>query len=664
MARSLMPFTLDGVAAGSRARRGRVTTAHGVIETPVFMPVGTRGTVRTQTLGQLAALDPAIILGNTYHLMVRPGLDAMRAVGGLHRFMQWDRALLTDSGGFQIFSLPGSRQMGEAGAEFKSYADGQRLLLSPERSIEMQLAIGSDIMMVLDQCIDSTSPHAEAAAAMHLTHRWAARSLAARGDAPNALFAIVQGACFEDLRRQSADALTSIDGFDGFAIGGLAVGEGKAQREDFTELSAGLLPAHRPRYLMGVGTPIDLLEGVHRGVDMFDCVLPTAFAQQGVAFTSRGKINLRRGVHKLSDAPLDPACPCEACARYSRAYLHHLVKCTEPLGWQLLAFHNLRFYLTLMRDIRAALDAGTFAAFYAAHREPLAAIDLDTPPQPVARAQPREPLTRGAFAVVDAPGGWASIRHVASGEIMHPAAPPDAEADAVYVGSSRVLATASAARPLVVWDVGLGAGHNAMALLRWQAAHADAPHLELHSFEHDLDALRLALAHPKRFPHLRHEAPHRLLAQGGVELPHLRWVLHGDFFAAIDAAPAPDLVFYDPFSTKVDGAMWTRAAFARVAAALTRPAELLTYTASTAVRTSMLLAGLTVGAGVPSGPKPETTFALAHPDAALLGERSLLGAAWLARRARSSAPFAADIPAAEHAALEAALRAHPQFAAT
>ncbi|MCX5746592.1 MAG: tRNA guanosine(34) transglycosylase Tgt [Proteobacteria bacterium] len=317
-----MDFSLHGTGAGSRARRGTLTTAHATIETPVFMPVGTRGSVRTQTLVDLAALDPQIILANTYHLAVRPGREAMERFGGLHRWMKWPRALLTDSGGFQIFSLgkgDGVR-IDDAGAAVTSHTDGTKLVLTPESSIAMQRAIGSDIMMVLDQCIDSTSPRAHTRAAMELTHRWARRSLAARGDSPNALFAIVQGACFPELRRESADTLAAIDGFDGYAIGGLAVGETKAEREDIAELTAERLPAHKPRYLMGVGTPIDLLEAVHRGLDMFDCVLPTAWAQQGIAFTSRGRVILARGVYKYAEEPLDPACPCPACTTYPRSY--------------------------------------------------------------------------------------------------------------------------------------------------------------------------------------------------------------------------------------------------------------------------------------------------------------------------------------------------------
>ncbi|MGN6108056.1 MAG: tRNA guanosine(34) transglycosylase Tgt [Kofleriaceae bacterium] len=656
-----MKFDLRATATGSRARAAKLTTLHGEIETPVFMPVGTRASVRTQTLDQLERLGPSIILGNTYHLLIRPGIELFEQMGGLHRWMGWGKSILTDSGGFQIFSLPNARSLGEEGAEFRSHIDGRKLLLTPERAIAMQRAIGSDIMMVLDQCIDSTSPHDQARAAMELTHRWAARSLAARTGSPQALFAIVQGACFEDLRRISADVLTGIEGFDGYAIGGLAVGESRAQREDITELTASLLPADRPRYLMGVGTPYDILEAVHRGVDMFDCVLPTAWAQQGVVFTSHGKIDLRRGVYKLADQPLDRACPCDACTRHSRSYLHHLVKCKEPLGWQLLAFHNLRFYLELMTEIRAHIAADTFAAFYAERRQRLAITDEDNPPGRHPARRRDKPTTRGAFAVHASTLGFSSIQHVPSGEIMHSVNHPDVEAERVYVAQSLHLAR-RAERPLVVWDVGLGAAHNAMALIRALETGPHAP-VELISFEHDLDAFHLALAHPKQLGHLRHAAPHVLAKSGAYRRDGLAWTLcHGDFLATFEGQPTPDVIFYDPFSAKVDGPMWSLDTFRRLFAVLDRPVELFTYTHSTAVRTSMLAAGFHVAAGVASGPKEETTIALRLGGDDSLAGHALLGPAWLARRARSSARFGADIAPALHDELEQRIRAHPQFA--
>jgi len=271
--------------------------------------------------------------------------------------------------------------MKEEGAKFQSYVDGKMHLLSPEESIRVQKAIGSDVMMVLDQCIPSTSEYRKAKKAMELTHRWARRSLEARGDSPQAMFGIVQGACFEDLRRESADAITNLrvdgKGFDGFAIGGLAVGETKKQREDFTEITAALLPPDYPRYLMGVGTPLDILEAVHRGVDMFDCILPSALAKRGTVFTSRGKVQMRRSAYKFSEDRLDAECACETCETYSRAYLHHLTKTEEVLGWQLLSLHNLTFYHRMMTEIRAAIFTDTFKSYYDAKKKVWIGSDED-----------------------------------------------------------------------------------------------------------------------------------------------------------------------------------------------------------------------------------------------------------------------------------------------
>ena len=653
----MLKLELHTTAPGSRARLATLTTGHGTLETPVFMPVGTRGTVRTQTLAQLEQLDAPILLANTYHLLVRPGIEVFQRLGGLHRWMGWNRAILTDSGGFQIFSLPDC-VMREDGATLRTH--GRTVLLTPELSIAMQCAIGSDIMMVLDQCIDSTSSHAEARTAMELTHRWARRSLAARGDAAGALFAIVQGACFDDLRRESAGVLTSME-FDGYAIGGLAVGESRAQREDTCELATSLLPEDRPRYLMGVGTPLDLLEGVHRGVDMFDCVLPTALAQQGVAFTSHGRIDLRRGVHKLATQPLDAACSCDACTLYSRSYLHHLVKCKEPLGWQLLATHNLRFYAALMRAIRDHLRAGTFAAFHAEQRAVLGQADRDNPPGAQPRAKRGRPTTRGAFAL-HAGGAFPSVQHVGSGEIMHSVNDPDLEAERVYLAQSARLADALARKtPLVVWDVGLGAAHNAMSLVR--KLEGTGTPLTLVSFERDLDAFRLALDNLPSFAHLRHEAPHILAHRAAYARDVLSWrLVEGDFLEAFASQPQPDVIFYDPFSAKVDGEMWSLATFQRLFAFLGGPVELFTYSASTAIRSSMLAAGFHVARGVAAGAKPETTIALKGTIGSATGPHALLGREWLDRRARSTAKFGADIAPDQHAVLEQAIRGHAQFA--
>jgi queuine tRNA-ribosyltransferase len=367
----LLPFDVLATDPGSRARRGSMVTAHGRVETPVFMDVGTRASVTNCAPRDLAEVGTQVVLGNTYHLMLRPGPEAFRRLGGIHKFMGWSGPVLTDSGGYQIFSLPADRTITEKGARFKGYVDQQMHMLSPERSIEVQTAIGSDIMMVLDECIDSTSDEPTTRAAMERTHRWALRSLAARQNPDQALFAIVQGGLVPELRKQSAAFLTEHP-FDGFAIGGLAVGDTRSEREDVTALAAELLPADRPRYLMGVGTPPDLLQAMLAGVDMFDCIIPTQLATQGTAFTSKGRVRLKRLPNVHAEEALDSECPCSTCKTFSRAYLHHLFKCREPLAPRLVAMHNLHYYHALMADSRSAIEAGTFARFA---RDRLDAID-------------------------------------------------------------------------------------------------------------------------------------------------------------------------------------------------------------------------------------------------------------------------------------------------
>jgi len=363
-----LPFSITAVDPASRARRGTMLTAHGRVETPVFMTVGTRATVTGLTPEDLRATGAQVLLGNTYHLMLRPGVELFERVGGIHKFMDWDRAVLTDSGGYQIFSLPGDRTITEEGARFRSYIDKRMHMLSPEQSIAVQTAIGSDIMMVLDVCLDSTSDEATTRAAMERTHRWALRSLAARTNDRQALFAIVQGGIVPALRKESAAFLTEHP-FDGFAIGGLAVGDKRGEREEITSLAAALLPADKPRYLMGVGTPPDLLQAMLAGVDLFDCILPTHLAWQGTAFTSSGRVKITRAAYAHADVPLDEACLCVTCRTFSRAYLHHLLKCGEPLGPRLLSMHNLHHYQALMSDARAAIERGEYAAWAKAKLE-------------------------------------------------------------------------------------------------------------------------------------------------------------------------------------------------------------------------------------------------------------------------------------------------------
>jgi queuine tRNA-ribosyltransferase len=675
---SRLAFTLEQESPGSKARAGRFQTAHGEVRTPVFMPVGTQATVKNMNVEGLKAVDAQVLLANTYHLLLRPGAEVFRKFGGIHRFMNWDRPVLTDSGGFQIFSLPESRIMTEAGAQFRSYVDGAVHFLSPESSIAMQRAIGSDIMMVLDQCIPSTASHGEAEVAMHLTHRWAERSLLARGDSPQALFGIVQGACHRDLRQQSAEYLRALP-FDGLAIGGLAVGETHEQRYDFTGLVTDHLPKSLPRYLMGVGTPIDILESVHRGVDMFDCIIPTQLAQRGTAFTSHGRIHCRRGIYKFSEEPLDAICSCNTCAKYSRAYLHHLTKSDEVLGWQLLSLHNLAFYQRLMAEIRAAILGGEFSAYYERQRVALVREDEANPSVPTTRSRPKSNPHRGDYEIQTSPQGFSSIRQRSSGEVMHSVSAPEDEANRLYVEQSRLALrvkrrTPDDEVPLVVWDVGLGAASNAMAAIHRMEAELSAcgaaslRPLHVMSFERDLDPLLLAARHASHFPHLRHGAPHGLLNKGrwGHALGLIDWrLLRGDFLEHLEGAPPPDLIFYDPFSAKTDTILWQPEVFARLFRHChTRPAELYTYAAGTGVRAALLFAGFHVAEGVGTGPKATTTVAYTHPNGRATEPDAprLLGTEWLARWRRSDAKYPAGLDESHRAAFEQRIEGHPQFA--
>ncbi len=343
------------------ARLGRITTGHGTIDTPVFMPVGTLGSVKALTTGQLAALGPEIILNNTYHLMLRPGVDVIERLGGVHRFESWDRAILTDSGGFQVFSLASIRKVREEGVEFQSHIDGSPQFLSPEISIGIQQRMGVDIAMAFDECPPYGWPRSKVEQSMEMTHRWARRSLAAR-DGRSALFGIVQGGTYHDLRKRSVEEIASLD-FDGVAIGGVAVGESKTEMLDIMRFTAPLLPAGKPRYLMGVGTPEDLLDGVAAGIDMFDCVMPTRNARNGSLFTSEGKIAIKNAKYTGDQRPLDPRCSCPTCRTVSRAYLRHLYVNGEIAAMVYNTVHNVSFYLDLMRSIRQSIASNSFAGF-------------------------------------------------------------------------------------------------------------------------------------------------------------------------------------------------------------------------------------------------------------------------------------------------------------
>jgi len=354
-------FHLD--ATDGTARTGRIETARGTIRTPAFMPVGTAGTVKAMLPESVAATGADILLGNTYHLMLRPGADRIADLGGLHRFMNWEAPILTDSGGFQVMSLAGLRKLDEKGVRFRSHIDGSEHMLSPERSMEIQAQLGSDIAMAFDECPALPADRDRLAASMELSMRWAARSKAAFG-APEgrALFGIQQGGLEEDLRAESAAALVEI-GFDGYAVGGLAVGEGQEAMLACLDHAPDQLPEDRPRYLMGVGKPDDIVGAVKRGIDMMDCVLPSRSGRTGQAWTRRGQVNLRNARHAGDPRPLDEACACPACRGYSRAYLHHVVRSGEMIAGMLLTWHNLHYYQELMAGLRAAIAAERFGAF-------------------------------------------------------------------------------------------------------------------------------------------------------------------------------------------------------------------------------------------------------------------------------------------------------------
>lgn len=378
--KTFMDFELD--KTDGKARRGRLKFPRGVVETPAFMPVGTYGTVKGMLPKDIEEIGADIILGNTFHLMLRPGTEVIKAHGDLHDFMGWSKPILTDSGGFQVFSLGKLRKITEEGVSFKSPVNGSKIFVDPEKSIQVQRDLGSDIVMIFDECTPYPATLKEAKDSMELSLRWAQRSKVEHGDSPSALFGIVQGGMYENLRKVSIDGLKEI-GFDGYAIGGLSVGEPKNEMVKVLNVITDDMPDDKPRYLMGVGTPQDLLEGVMRGVDMFDCVMPTRHARNAHLFTSQGVIKLRNAKHRHSTEPLDPECDCYTCKNFSRAYLHHLDKCKEILGSQLNTIHNLRYYQQHMQDIRDAIDESRLQEFASAfyEKQGLTAYDQLEPPE-------------------------------------------------------------------------------------------------------------------------------------------------------------------------------------------------------------------------------------------------------------------------------------------
>jgi queuine tRNA-ribosyltransferase len=361
-----MSFELLKTDASSRARRGRLTTRHGIVETPIFMPVGTQGTVKAMTPDELSSVGAQIILGNTYHLFLRPGLEVIKHFGGLHRFMSWNGPILTDSGGFQVFSLSKLRRITEEGVHFNSHIDGLPCFLSPEICMEIQRILGSDVAMAFDECPPYPCEFEYASASLERTLRWAQRCRTwitgqTNGSRP-LLFGIVQGATYRALREKSALALTGME-FDGYAIGGVSVGEPEREMMRAIEFSEPFLPPDRPRYAMGLGTPPQIVEMVARGVDMFDCVLPTRLARNGTAFTEVGTLNLKNNPYRLDEGPIEAECTCLSCRTFTRGYIRHLIKAEEILGLRLITTHNLHFYMNLMRRIREAIEGGTFATF-------------------------------------------------------------------------------------------------------------------------------------------------------------------------------------------------------------------------------------------------------------------------------------------------------------
>ncbi len=665
---SRLQFTIDKKSIDTRARAARFKTLHNEVLTPLFMPVGTYAAVRHIRTPDLLSTGSQILLANTYHLLLRPGPEVFKSFGDIHRFMNWPKSVLTDSGGYQIFSLPKSRRITEEGAKFQSYLDGTSYLLSPELSIGTQRAIGSDIMMALDVCVPSTCDYSVALEAMDRTHRWAERSLQARGESLQSLFGIVQGACFEDLRKQSASAITSLP-FDGFAIGGLAVGETKSEREDFTELCAQLLPENSPRYLMGVGTPIDLLEAVARGVDMFDCIIPTALAEQGIAYTFEGIKKVGRSVYKFSKAPIEEGCPCEACTTYSLGYLHHTSKRKEPYGTSLIALHNITFYHRLMAKMRQGILDDSFSSFYREAREKLAREDQQHPAHPPKIKRRRERrLEWGNFALkINAEGG-AHIQHKESLEIMHRSASPDVEAHKLYVEESGLAEALKNSKPLTVWDLGLGCAHNAMATLNeWEKLKKAGQEGEtlaqvhLYSFENDLDALRLAVARPDLFKHIRHGAPVALLERGEwcSEDGLFKWkLIEGDFRKEISQAPPADFIFFDPFSSKTNPESWTYDFLKKIFDQCRgNESRLITYSQSTAFRAALLAAGFYVSSTQGFGPQGDSTHAA---NEARLAPK-LLDKTWLERFTRSERPYPVDVPKEESEIFRQKILNHPQF---
>lgn len=612
--------------AGS-ARSCQVTTRKGTFETPQFMVVATRAALRHGDIECLESLGTQILLSNTFHLGLSPGRDVLKKVGGLHKWVGWDKTILTDSGGFQVFSLPGFRKITDQGVAFSSPNNQISLFMSPEESIAIQEAIGSDIMMQLDECVPSTSSRDVAARAMERSADWANRCLQARSDSSAALFGIVQGACFEDLRRISADRLKSLP-LDGYAIGGLAVGETKDERELFTATCTALLPQEKIRYLMGVGKPIDLVEAVHRGVDLFDCIIPQAWAQQGVGFSFQGELRLKKRRYQTDSQPIDESCACPTCQRYPRSYIHHLLINNEPSAAWLLTRHNLFHYHELLHRIRASLNNNSWHKRLQELRAGLALRDGEPvrPSAPPPPPQKTEPFQIG----LGFEGNW-TLKDLATGELMHAGRDGTREAEVLYLEGSKIQADLEQGRACCVWDVGLGAGFNAMALVDlWDRIQKGT--LRIVSFENNPKVFQFVLRHTMQFPHVSDSRPQKILTEGTIVEGDFRWDLCvGDFTSTLDDAPPPDIIFFDPYSQGSQPDLWSVDLFARLREKLagTR-GRLLTYSASTQVRLKLLAAGFFVHAVASPGPQGEGTLATVDGDA-----KDVIASDWWAKALKS-----------------------------
>lgn len=669
---STVSFVVQKECLTTKARLGQLKTMHSNVLTPIFMPVGTHAAIRSQRIDEIEQLGFEILLANTYHLILRPGTEFFSDKKiGIREFSGWKNGFLTDSGGFQVFSLAGSRKITEEGAIFQSHIDGKKLLLTPESSIKAQKIFQSDIMMVLDECIPSSCEKDIAIRAMELTHRWAKRSLDERKESRQGVFAIVQGAVFEDLRIQSAQALTSLKSnglpFDGYAIGGLAVGEDKEQRESMTETVVLHLPKNKPRYLMGVGTPLDVLEAVARGVDMFDCVLPTMLGQQGVAFTSFGKIDLRKSRFFDEQNPIDQECSCFVCKRFTRSYLHHLVKTYDISAASFIGYHNIAFFSQLMSEIRTSLAEEAFPLYYKSKRTKFASENEDIHIEKFSSYELIERKNRYNQYVV-------SVKHKASGEVMHSSEDPYRESKKLYVEqlslSQRMISAWENDKAFVIWDVGLGAATNASGaievyedLLKDSLLTNLKKRLIIESFEITLEPLSLVLSRKAKFPHTQHPWVSKIFSDKLVEDYDFTWRLFlGDFLDHMSLAKKPDVIFFDPFSYKVDTPLWTYESFKKILEVIKDTDSIAaTFSAATRVRSALLSAGFWVAKGEGTGLKKETTVFMTQNAVSKNEKFELLDKQWLSKWERSHSKYPDDILPEDIAAFDLLIRNHPQF---